>query len=197
MGAALSSTDFEIRTAFHRKKLRRHHECPNTIVIDELGVAHGRRRVDIAVVNGRIHGFEIKSASDTLERLPSQIEHFSKCMERLSVITAPKHLNDVEKLAPEWCGIVEAYKGPRGAINFHTVRRATNNPTIEFVALAHLLWRSEALEILKGQNIEQKILRGNRVRLYEVLENHLSIKELAQHIKTQFMSRENWRAHQP
>src|SRR4051812_32014446 len=68
------STDSEIRAALHRKALRAFHHCNDTLVIDELGIAHAKARIDVAVINGCLHGFEIKSAADTLTRLPRQLE---------------------------------------------------------------------------------------------------------------------------
>jgi hypothetical protein len=62
--------DRDVRQALHRKVLKEHHGDANTLVVDELGLRHGTCRVDIAVVNGFIHGYEIKSDADTLERLP-------------------------------------------------------------------------------------------------------------------------------
>ena len=52
--------DGRIRAAFHGKILRRQHLCPETLVLDELGLMHGRCRADIAVVNGCLIGYEIK-----------------------------------------------------------------------------------------------------------------------------------------
>src|SRR5690242_17854466 len=70
MGAKLRDRD--VRKALKSKLLREHIADPRTLVLDELGLRHGACRVDIAVVNGSMHGYEIKSDSDTLERLPSQ-----------------------------------------------------------------------------------------------------------------------------
>ncbi len=58
--------DPEIRRAYHRLRLARHHRDPNTLVVDELGLQHGESRADIAVVNGHLLGVEIKSDVDTL-----------------------------------------------------------------------------------------------------------------------------------
>jgi hypothetical protein len=66
-------TDSEIRTALHSKKLSRLRSSQEVLIVDELGLAHARSRVDIAVINGCLHGYEIKSAQDTLARLPAQI----------------------------------------------------------------------------------------------------------------------------
>ena len=56
--------DERIRAAFHRKVLRRHHANANTLVIDELGLKHGKRRAVIAFINGHINGYEIKCDYD-------------------------------------------------------------------------------------------------------------------------------------
>jgi hypothetical protein len=68
------TTDFDIRLALHAKRLRRLKTHPNTLVIDELGLAHAKSRIDVAVINGCIHGYEIKSDKDTLDRLSKQID---------------------------------------------------------------------------------------------------------------------------
>ena len=59
--------DVDVRRAVHNKILRHHHGQDDTLVLDELGLLGGDTRVDIAVVNGKIHGYELKSDRDTLE----------------------------------------------------------------------------------------------------------------------------------
>ncbi|WP_168198409.1 sce7726 family protein [Crassaminicella thermophila] len=51
---------------------------PTTKLIHEMDVCFGTSRIDIAVINGKIHGYEIKSEQDTLDRLPAQIESYNK-----------------------------------------------------------------------------------------------------------------------
>ncbi len=79
------TTDVEIRSALHRKMLRPSHRCAKTLVIDELGLAHGKGRVDVAVLNGWLHGYEIKSSKDTIRRLDSQIALYVKCLEKVTI----------------------------------------------------------------------------------------------------------------
>ena len=47
-------------------------ENPNSRVVDELELLRGVVRVDVAVISDTLHGYEIKSASDNLIRLPNQ-----------------------------------------------------------------------------------------------------------------------------
>lgn len=190
---AQQSTDGEIRAALHRKVLRRNHVCPNTVVINELGVGHGRGRVDVAVVNGCIHGYEIKSSKDTLERLPMQLAEFSRCLEKLTFIVAPNHLAEVSRLIPEWSGLIVAEVGPRRGINFTTFRSASTNPNVELVELSRLLWKSEVLEYLCLMGVEDVGARVGKEELYKRLVSKVTLRELTLFIKNSFMSRETWR----
>jgi hypothetical protein len=81
------STDIDIRKALLTKKLSRL-RSEGVLVIDELGLAHAKSRVDVAVINGSLHGYEIKSAQDSLTRLPAQIATYRDTLERLRVAIA-------------------------------------------------------------------------------------------------------------
>lgn len=190
----MDSIDSEIREALHRKVLKAHHKSSSTIIVDELGLAHGKNRIDIAVLNGHLHGYEIKSAKDTLTRLPVQLNQYRKSLQKLTIVAAPNHLHDVLSITPKWSGIILAQKGPRGGISFTTVRKATINPEVDSVALAHLLWRKEAVELLTRFGIPEKELNKPRNQLYEIIANETSLKELVSWIKEKFMARETWRA---
>jgi hypothetical protein len=48
------------------------------LVLDELGIDHGRQRADIAVINGRMTGYEIKSDRDTLAPLSNRAKGISE-----------------------------------------------------------------------------------------------------------------------
>ncbi|MDH5548199.1 MAG: sce7726 family protein [Gammaproteobacteria bacterium] len=194
----MQSTDIEIRKAFHNKRLISYHNCPKTLVIDELGVSHGQHRIDIAVLNGCIHGYEIKSSKDNLSRLYDQLTAYSKCFEKLSFIVAPNHIDEVLSLAPEWCGVILAEKGARGGIYFSSLRRAKKNPDIEIQAMAHFLWKKETINLLKFLGVEERKIKGARQNLYEALPGLITPSELSVWIKKQFMQREDWRvAQQP
>jgi hypothetical protein len=190
------STDAEIRTALHRKALRAFHHCNDTLVIDELGLAHAKARIDVAVINGSVHGFEIKSAADTLTRLPQQLKVYEQCLEMLTIVCAEKHIAGVRELAPRWCGITKVTKGPRGGIMFITVREPKRNPNIQPYRLAHLLWRSEAVAILTQANASPKVLRAPRKMLYKSLAAKFSVAEITAFIKQSMASRQEWRPHQ-
>jgi len=185
--------DAEIRQNFHRKVLRRQHARNDTLVIDELGLNHGKCRADIAVVNGQFLGYEIKSDNDTLRRLEEQIKSYNAVFDKISIIVGDRHVNSVQSHIPEWWGVIMSTKGPRGAINFETVRRARTNKSIDPISMARLLWRDEAAEILTQKEVSRKILSQPRAILYEHLAEMLSICELRRLVRMYLKKRKNWR----
>ena len=188
------TTDTEIRAALHAKRLCKLRDSQDALIIDELGLSHAKVRVDIAVINGCVHGFEIKSSADTLNRLPSQLDIYSKCLSKLTIVCAPNHTFKVMRNTPNWCGILEADKGMRGGIHFRSIRRTGTNPHIELDQLAHLLWRSEARELLSRYDSVVKVERLSRKQLYTQLASFVTIKELVMSIRQFMLIRQDWRA---
>jgi hypothetical protein len=189
----IQTKDTDIRAALHQKKLKVHWTAPDTIVVDELGLSHAKVRIDIAVINGCVHGYEIKSSLDTLKRLPVQLALYSRCLEKLTFVCAPCHISRIEEIAPKWCGIVEAEKGSRGAVKFATVRRASANKQIDPIQLAHLLWRPEAIALLSRFESSKKMLNKPRKELYEALAAVMTIPQLTAAIREFMLLRRAWR----
>ena len=136
MANSYATSDAEIRAALHRRHLRHQHSQARTLIVDELGLAHAQSRIDIAVINGCIHGYEIKSSRDNLARLSSQLKVYRKTLQKLTFVTASNHLSKVLWEIPAWCGVVNADKGPRGGINFRSIRPAKNNPNVDPSSIA-------------------------------------------------------------
>jgi hypothetical protein len=189
--------DRDVRQALHHKMLMDHHGDSNTLVLDELGLRHGVCRVDIAVVNSYLHGYEIKSDADTLERLPSQISVYSAVLDRVTLVVGKTHIAKAEVAIPDWWGIKVVTAGPRGGINFETYRPVNMNPKIDPVALAELLWRPEAVSILQELGAPAAILRKPRASLYHYLAEVLKLDELRRVIRQCLKVREKWRGHLP
>src|SRR5918997_712598 len=129
-----SMNDNQLRVALKRKLNARYLNDPETRIIDELGIRHGTARVDIAVVNGALHGFELKSDRDTLNRLPHQSSIYSSVLDRVTLVVGRRHIEKAMPLVPEWWGVHLAHIGPRGGVRFSCVRRARNNPAPDPVA---------------------------------------------------------------
>ena len=195
MTSFAATTDSEIRSALHRKRFRHQKLHPDTLVINELGLAHARSRIDVAVINGYIHGYEIKSAQDNLDRLGSQLEVYRQTLQKLTIVTAPRYLPRLLSEVPDWCGMIEAERGPRGGIRLHPIRPARPNPDIDPVMLAHLLWRPEVLNLLTRNGYAPKELCHPRKRLYEMLCEVLTTRQLTAAIRGFMARRQAWRDH--
>ncbi len=185
--------DEQIRAAFHSKVLRRHHASADTLVVDELGLKHGRCRADIAVVNGHLNGYEIKSDEDSLVRLDGQVDAYSSVFDRVTAIVGKRHVERVQGQVPCWWGLVVCTAGVRGGVRFSTSRRAHMNPRVDPYAVAQLLWRNEAAEILMGRGVAASVLRSRRSVLYEKLVSVMGIDELRWHVRQRLKQRTNWR----
>ena len=189
----LGTTDADIRSALHTKRLRQAKSRPDTLVIDELGLAHAQSRIDVAVINGCIHGYEIKSARDNLARFPTQMNIYRQTLQKLTFVAAPKHAACIMIHAPEWCGVILAEEGARGGINFGVLRDAVANPEIDPIMMAHLLWRDEVIELLRQAGYAPRDLRRPRNQLYEMLSKTMTLREITSSIRTFMVRRPTWR----
>jgi len=161
--------DYDIRINAHNKILKIHHKNSNTLIVDELGLKHGNCRADIAVINGKLHGFEIKSDKDTLSRLNNQIRIYDSIFDYSAIITGEKHYSKLVNYLPEHWGIVLCAKGNRGGIKFSTERKPKINTGSDPYSIAQLLWRNEAIDILKLEGMPNKEINQPTEEVYEVL----------------------------
>lgn len=189
--------DRDVRQALHRKVLKEHHGKDDTRVLDELGLRHGTCRVDIAVVNGYLHGYEIKSDADTLNRLPAQVSIYSAVLDRATLVVGEKHAGKAKDMVPGWWGICIAKAGPRGGIAFPSLRPYRMNPTLDPVAIAELLWRPEVVEILRALGTPDPVLRKPRAALYRHLAGIVELDELRGLVRQRLKARERWRGQRP
>ncbi|HEM7891982.1 TPA: sce7726 family protein [Burkholderia cepacia] len=189
----IATRDRDVRTAVMKKVLAEPLSNPNVLVVEELGLEHGACRVDIAVINGVIHGYELKSDADTLHRLPLQIDAYSRALDKATLVVSERHFVEAANLLPPWWGIKVSHVGPRGAVHIETERAAAMNPDISPFHVAHLLWRDEALAILEALETDRKALRGSRQALYTLLTQRLSPSSLRAQVREALKRRTKWR----
>lgn len=182
-----------IREALVEKYLKPHANRRDSLVIHELGLAHAKRRIDIAVINREIHGFEIKSAKDRLDRLNGQLQVYAQSLHKLTLVVATKHLKRVIKIVPAWCGVIEVLDNPEGRVQLKEVREAARNPSVDPFVLAHLLWRNEVQEILSEYGAQPAVLRAPRAELYKLLVEKTTEPKLTEIIKAAMTERTSWR----
>ncbi|HVN31609.1 MAG TPA: sce7726 family protein [Thermoanaerobaculaceae bacterium] len=166
---------------------------PQTKIIEELGIRQGSVRIDVAVVNGRLDGFEIKSDRDNLDRLPEQARLYSTVFDRLTLVVGEGHLAAALALVPEWWGITTA-TSVSGKTDLQPVRAAAENPGVDPLALVELLWRDEALAILEGAGRADGLRSKPRSLIWRRLAQLLPLDELRAAVRRHLTSRVAWRA---
>lgn len=161
--------DLDVRSAVKLELDKLHADDGSTRIIEEMGIWSATARIDIAVINGELCGFELKSARDNLARLPSQELIYSQVFDRVTLVTAENHLASSKKIIPEWWGISIATMID-GTVSLANDRNALKNPAISPATMTRLLWRNEALAILVDHNLD----RGYRSKPVGVLQDRLA-----------------------
>ena len=186
--------DIDVRRALLAEMDRLHPDKSDTLIVEELGLCQGVARVDLAVVNGTVHGYEIKSERDTLVRLKTQADVYSKALEFVTIVAAPSHIAGIEKLVPSWWGIWSATQvGER--VDLKERRQPLRNPSLNANALVQLLWREEALNILLDHNLAAGVASKSRRYMWDRLSSRFSVEDLADMVRSKLKQRpSSWRA---
>lgn len=169
-----------------------------TRLIDELGLC-GAVRVDVAVVNGSLSGFELKSDRDTLRRLPTQVEYYSRVLDHASLVIGEglrsRHADG--ELVPEWWGVVVATQSEAGDVLLEEVRPPELNQAVDPEGLVQLLWRDEALDELSVRGLDPGVRNKPRAAVWARLASSVSIDELRALVRARLKAREGWRQPAP
>lgn len=191
----MKTRDIDIRASLHSILREEHKNEPDTLIINELGLCQGDARIDVAVVNGAINGYEIKSESDTLGRLPRQTDAYNRVFDTVTILTASRFIEGIEDIIPEWWGIVKAEMDCDGIVHFFPYRTPHQNPNIDPIALVQLLWREEALSILKERGLQKGLLSKPRHVLWNALAEKLELSDLQDEVRRRLKARSQWRGH--
>lgn len=170
--------DAEIRPALREHLLRRHASETDTVLIEELGLRRGQVRVDLAVVNGSLHGFEIKSDRDSLRRLAVQVDLYSQVLDRATLVVGERFARLATSLVPAWWGVVRVSSKPSG-LQFTTIRRSKLNPRRNARVLAELLWSGQALALLEERGAARGMRGKPRRVLWDRVCECVSVDEIA------------------
>jgi len=156
---------------------------PDSYIVEEMGVWSGTVRIDVAVINGSLSGYELKSDRDTLERLPHQRDIYGHVFDYLHLIVGKRHAEDAKRLLPEWWGIKIAVAAG-DAVVLLPHREAAENPTPDPYLIAELLSKDEAVSVLADAGLA-KGWRSKPIRLiHERLAAELPLRDLKDRVRT-------------
>lgn len=187
--------DLDIRKALRSRLAILHQNDADTLIIEELGLEQGTSKIDMAVINGALNGFEIKSDRDTLDRLPLQQSVYSRVLDTVTIVAGFRHLDRIQASVPKWWGIAMA-AAPEGVVTLEFMRHPRSNPAVDPLALAKLLWRQEALEVLKELGLARGMSGKNCRDLWVKLAECSDACELGHHVRRIIKRRGDWRAAQ-
>ncbi len=191
----VQTNDTIIREALVKQLENEYASNPEYRVIPELGLWHGASRVDVAVVNGILHGFEIKSDRDTLNRLPSQREAYNAVFDKVTLVVGAKHFIDAFKIVPNWWGIETAHLDENGSVFFNTIREPRENPKQDEISIARLLWKNEALYLLESEGKADGVRSKPRELVYTRVAETIEIDVLKKYVRNVLQGpRQDWRS---
>ncbi|AMG30984.1 hypothetical protein AL542_11865 [Grimontia hollisae] len=185
--------DIDVRTTVHNRLLKKYHEDADSIVVDEFGLGQGVVRADIVVVNGILHGYELKSAKDNLKRLPQQVALYSATLDKATLVVSNNHLQESLQIIPSWWGVKVIEPMARGGFKLRTARRDKKNPSVDLHSLAQLLWRDETLKALEMCGITTGVQSKPRWALWEKLVEAMPYDQLHQYVRVSLKSRTDWK----
>lgn len=193
----MTTNDISIRSALKEKLEGLHAEDSKVRIVEELGLQHGAARIDIAVINGVLHGYEIKSDRDTLLRLPEQMDIYNSVFDQVTLVVGKSHLYDAINIVPDWWGITIAKFDTNNSVLFNHIREARKNTKQDSVSIARLLWRNEALEMLEKAGLADGFRSKPRDLIYEKLSEIFDQKTLEDKVRETLFFREDWRVDAP
>jgi hypothetical protein len=185
--------DYDVRVALRERLIAEHGADPDTLIVEELGLHEGAVRADVAVINGAIHGFEIKSERDTLERLPRQRDAYERCFDRVTLVVAMKHRRKAEAVIPKGWGILVA-TAREGRVELVVAREPRPNNSVAPESVVQLLWRDEAVAILRRLGVGKGLHTKRRRELWGLLVASVPLDELRRLVRETLKARRDWRA---
>ncbi|SFQ31282.1 hypothetical protein SAMN05216330_12520 [Bradyrhizobium sp. Ghvi] len=184
--------DFDVRKALRRDLDEQHRDDAQTRIVEEMGIWAGSVRVDLAVINGQLCGYEIKSARDTLARLPAQQALYSQVFDRVTLVVAEHHAEKAAKLVPSWWGTLVATSAGGDEVLLRQTRLASPNPAVDALQVARLLWRQEALAMLERRGLAKGYRSATVEKLCRRLAAELPLDVIRLEVREVLKARTNW-----
>lgn len=142
----LVTRDRDIRKVLLADLRQKYNDKDHNLIVEEFGC--NAARTDVAVINGSLHAFEIKSDSDSLDRLPSQVQAYQGVFEFITLVCGWRLLDRARVTVPKWWGLQKA-ECKDGTVVLRQLRAPKLNPEQDAIALAKMLWKTEGLACLR------------------------------------------------
>ena len=184
----------DIRLALRGWIVERFKINQNDLLIDELGFSNkdpnstidSSFRADLALANGRLVGFEIKSEKDNLKRWITQMDAYLNVFDEVWLCVHGKHLESALTITPKTIGIIVVDNYESLALVRSAKKQSSNNA----YDLSGLLWRDE-LNDLASQHKIQIRSRTTKNEVREILAKNLDIEIIREFVLKQLKIRKS------
>lgn len=183
--------DSDVRAAVRRMLENLHAGDTATRIVEEMGVWSGSVRIDVAVINGQLSGYELKSDRDTLQRLPQQAELYGRVFDCLTLVVGPRHAEKAVSMVPEWWSVAIAFE-QRGTFLLEHIRLGSVNPQPDPYLVAQLLWRDEAIQVLDLFGLAHGWRSKSSEKLHRRLSEEVPFAELSEQVRLLLKHRRSW-----
>lgn len=185
--------ELDVRRILYQTEIRKIlKENPRQRVVDELELSRGEVRVDLAVIGDILHGYEIKSEKDNLERLPRQTLFYGRVFEKMTLVAHERHVEEAVKIVPGNWGLITVGKRD-GKPYANEIWPARLNYQLDPLALAQLLWRDEALELMEYFDLDHGLKSKPRKVLWQTLASGLTLEQLKTFVCFKLRTRKGWK----
>lgn len=172
--------DVDIRRVLCEKLCKEHAGSHGTIILEEFGC--NEARADIAVINGFLHCFEIKSGADRLDRLKNQMPAYSAVFDKITLVVDSCHSAKAIDLSPDWWGVIEA-KRVGNNLHLRQERPEGINPSLNGMALVKMLWKSEAYRLLKRHGLHSGMRDALAKKMWQAISDGLPTETIAESVR--------------
>lgn len=178
--------DPDIRLVLIRDIETRFPDKKHDLILQEFGC--NAARIDVAVVNGAFHGFEIKSDCDSLERLDTQIADYNKVFDYVTLVSGTRLFDAARKRVPSWWGLGMALFTDE-SVRIREIRKPKKNPHPDPLSLAQMLWKRETIQCLRRSGFNDFSANQPADELWAEIARRLSLDELAAEVRAAIKKR--------
>jgi len=159
------------------------------LVVEELTLPE--TRIDIAVIHAdHIAGYEIKGKTDSLRRLPLQVQCYSAVCGYAHVLAYGHHADKIvcAELVPDWWAVSRIMEGEA-----EIIRSGARNPKLESRAMLNILWVAELKAKCRELGVAKSICNGSGDKMRTALKSELDVDQVSAFMCQAIRDRGDWR----
>ena len=153
----------------------------------------GKTRTDaFMVTENELIGIEFKSDKDTLERLARQVKDYNRFCDKNYLVIGKHFLEKqhlLESILPDFWGIYSVTMNEDGTKTLDLIREATRNPKCRIKNQLKILWRTELINLVKGNKLGG-VTAYNKKELGDKLYKNIEKDTLRQMICNELLERD-------